>query len=414
MTLFWTICALLLALAILFVAIPLWRGKAKNNAVVRDAANLEIYRDQLVELGNDLQNGLLTQDQYEQAKREIESRVLDEAQAAGQMVASATSDPFKRLTLAIAVMLPLLSVGTYLMVGNQNAFLPQPVGGMGGAVHTEAGIQALEERAADNPEDPEVLLMLARSYVEAGRYADGAQAYDKLTKLVPDEAMLWADYADALAMTHNSLQGGPTKLLDRALLIDPEHAKSLALSGTAAMERGDYAAAIRHWERLRRQLQDGSEEASMIDEGLHMARQFLAQSKGGKATTLEQINQPTPSAKVSGSERISGTVTLSSALKGKAAPEDTLFVLARAAQGPKMPLAILRMQVKDLPLNFELDDSMAMSPEMTLSSFDQVVVVARVSKSGTAMPQAGDLQGMSQPLKPGSKGIKIVIDQTVQ
>jgi cytochrome c-type biogenesis protein CcmH len=139
----------------------------------------------------------------------------------------------------------------------------------------------------------------------------------------------------------------------------------------------------------------------------------LAQTKGGKVA-LEQINEQADKPQAAGKERITGTVTLSDALKSKADPDDTVFVLARAAQGPKMPLAIMRKQVRDLPLSFSLDDSMAMSPEMKMSNFDQVVVVARVSKSGNAMPQPGDIQGMSKPLALGTKGVKIDIDQPVR
>jgi cytochrome c-type biogenesis protein CcmH len=153
----------------------------------------------------------------------------------------------------------------------------------------------------------------------------------------------------------------------------------------------------------------------MIEDGIQQARTFAGMSKGGKpAPALEQINEAANQMPAAGNERISGTVTLSAALKGKADPQDTLFVLARAAQGPKMPLAILRKQVKDLPLSFSLDDSMAMAPEMKMSNFDQVVVVARISKSGNAMPQPGDLQGASKPLKLGTSGVKIDIDQQVR
>ncbi len=416
MTTFWIICALLLLVAVLFVGVPLWRGTSRNNAVVRDAANLEIYRDQIAEMDNDLRNGLLTPELYEQGKRELEARLLEEVQVLEQ-AAPAQRHPLKIATIVIAVLLPLASVGLYLKLGNQNALLPQVASlgdGFGGLARTETALNALEERVAQAPNDPEAQLMLARSYVELGRYADGARVYDSLTKLIPNEPMLWADYADALAMTHNSLLGAPTKLLDRALMLDPNFAKALALSGTAAMERGDYATAIGHWEKLLKQIQPGSQDAAMIEEGLHQARQLLAQSKGGKVAQLEQINQPARKPAAAGKERISGTVTLSAALKAGASQEDTLFVLARAAQGPKMPLAILRKQVKDLPLQFSLDDSMAMAPEMKMSNFDRVVVVARVSKSGTAMPQPGDLQGMSEPLVLGSSGVKIEINQQVR
>lgn len=416
MTLFWFICAALSIVAILFVAIPLWRGTSKSNSVERDAANLEILRDQIAEMDNDLKNGLLTPELHEQGKRELQARLLDEVGDAKGAEAANKPHPLKITAIALAVLLPLASVGLYLKVGNPNALLPQAGIGGGGIVRDEASLRALEEKSAQNPNDPEVLFILARSYVELGRYADGARKYDSLTKLVPNEATLWADYADALAMTHNTLVGAPTKLLDRALEIDPNLAKALALSGTAAMERGDYAAALVHWGKLLKQIQPGSEDAKMIEEGLQQARQMLAQSKGGKvAPALEQINEPPANAPVAaGNERITGTVSLSGALKSQADPEDTVFVLARAAEGPKMPLAILRKQVKDLPVKFSLDDSMAMSPAMKMSNFDQVVVVARISKSGNAMPQPGDLMGMSKPLALGSSGIKISIDQQVR
>lgn len=415
MTSFWLICAAILIVAILFVAIPLWRGISKNNSVERDAANLEILRDQISEMDNDLKNGLLTPELHEQGKRELQARLLEEVGDAKGIETSNKPHPLKIMAIVLAVLLPLASVGLYLKIGNPNALLPQAGISGGGIVRDEASLKALEEKSSQNPNDTEVLFVLARSYVELGRYGDGARKYDSLTKLVPNEAMLWADYADALAMTHSTLRGAPTQLLDRALEIDPNLAKALALSGTAAMERGDFSAAIMHWEKLMQQIPAGSEDAKMINEGLQQARQMLAQSKGGKvAPVLEQINEPATNAQAAGKERITGTVTLSDALKSKADPDDTVFVLARAAEGPKMPLAILRKQVKDLPVKFTLDDSMAMSPAMKMSNFDQVVVVVRISKSGNAMPQPGDLLGMSKPLSLGSSGIKISIDQLVR
>jgi cytochrome c-type biogenesis protein CcmH len=359
----------------------------------------------------DLRNGLLTPELHEQGKRELQSRLLDEVHPSEQQSAPVQRNPYKTLTIVLAVLLPLASAGLYLQLGNQQAFSQMAAhgDGMAGQTGSAATLQSLEERVAKSPADPEALLMLARSYSELGRFADSARTYDSLTKIVPDEAWIWADYADALAMTHSTLMGAPTKLLQRALKLDPNNLKTLALS--AAMEREDYAAAIRHWEKLLKLVPPDNADAQMIKDGVHQARQLLAQSKGGKAA-LEQINETADQA--AGSERITGTVTLNAALRSQADPTDTLFVLVRAAQGPKMPLAIVRKQVGDLPLKFSLDDSMAMSPEMKMSNFDQVVVVARVSKSGNAMPEPGDLMGMSKPLALGSKGIKIDIDQAVR
>jgi cytochrome c-type biogenesis protein CcmH len=415
MTLFWIVCAALLVIAILFVAVPLWRGTSKNNSVVRDAANLEILRDQIAEMDADLKNGLLTPELHEQGKRELQARLLEEVGDTGAGAASNQPHPLKITAVALAVLLPLASVGLYLKIGNPHAFQAQTAHGMGGMARTEVGLKELEDRVAQNPDDPNALVMLARSYVEMERYVDAVKTYEKLVKIIPNEAVLWADYADAMAMTHQSLIGPATKLLDQALALNPDEPKALALSGTAAMERGDYPVAVRYWEKLLKQIPPGSPDAKMVEDGISEARKMAGMAKSGKtAPMLEQINEPAAKAQAAGKERITGTVMLSDALKSQADPNDTLFVLARAAQGPKMPLAILRKQVKDLPLSFGLDDSMAMSPEMKMSNFDQVVVVARVSKSGNAMPQLGDLQGMSKPLALGSTGIKVYIDQPVR
>ena len=420
MTLFWIICAALIVIAILFVAIPLWRGTANNNDVVRDAANLEILRDQINEMDVDLQNGLLTPELHEQGKRELQSRVLEEVNEASAQT-QAPSNPYKRLAIVLSVLLPMMAVGLYTQVGNLNAFSDRVAHGgtsdMGdSAPHGEAGIAALEQKVEANPEDGESLVMLARAYMDANRYSESVQAFEKLTQLVPDEAWVWADYADAQAMAQGqTLKGKPTDLINKALALDPDSMKGLALAGSAGMERGDFVAAIKHWERLRSLLPADSEDGKMIDSGLDEARQMLSHIKGGKAPmALEEINNPpAKSAAVGGAERITGTVTLSPALKGKVSPDDTVFVLARAAEGPKMPLAILRKQVRDLPLTFELNDSMAMQPQMKLSAFDKVIVVSRISKSGMAMPEAGDIQGMSQPLRPGTKGVNVKLDQIV-
>ena len=419
MTIFWIICALLILVAMLFVVLPLWRSTHKSNAVLRDAANLEIFRDQIAEMDADLHNGLLTPELYEQGKRELQSRMLDEVKEELNVTAK-VRNPLKALAIVLAILLPLASVGLYWKIGNHEALSPEAsLAGISGSsgMNLPEATKALEAKVAKNPNDGESLLLLARSYVEMERFGDAVNAYEKLTQFVTDEAWIWADYADMLAMVHGQkLAGPPTKLIEKALALDPNHPKALALAGSAAMERGDYPAAIRYWDHLLKGLPSGSEDAKMIESGIQQARDFMAQSKGGKAPMLEQIApaQESQPASAAGKERISGSVTLSAALKAQTSPNDTVFVLARAAQGPKMPLAILRKQVKDLPLQFNLDDSMAMAPQMKLSNFGEVVVIARISKSGNAMPEAGDLQGISSPMKPGKSGLKISIDSVVK
>jgi len=407
----------MLLVAMLFVVLPLWRGSVKSKEVKRDGSNLEIFRDQIAEMDTDLRNGLLTPDMYEQGKRELQSRLLDEVGEAANATSTSARNPLKLLAIVLAVLLPIASIGLYLQVGNRLALSPQD------SRDSEAGfsnrgsaseLKALEEKVAANPDNPESVFLLARSYAEMERFSDAAQAFDKLTQMVPNEAQLWADYADVLAMASGrTLLGKPTKLIDKALTIDPANFKALALSGSAAMERGDYAVTVRHWEKLLQLLPKGDANVKVISDGIHQARALMAQKNSGKSPAksqrvTENKNKQTVQA---GMEAITGTVVLNDALKSRARPDDTVFVLVRAAEGPKMPLAIVRKQVKDLPLKFTLDDSTAMSPEMKLSNFDQVVVVARISRTGNAMSQTGDMQGMSATIKPGTKGMTINIDK---
>lgn len=429
MTLFWILSVALIAIAIVFIVYPLWRGAPKRNTVARDAANLAILRDQIAEMDNDLKNGLLTPELYEQGKRELETRVLEEV---GEVAAQAApgAQPHKILAIVLSILLPVTAFGVYFIVGEPAAMRPADTAsmaqgnpnsgmeGMGGMMRTENGIRELEKRVDANAQDGEAIVMLARSYMEMERFDDSAKMYAKLVKLIPDEAWVWVDYADAQAMANGqTLRGKPTEFINKALQLDPSHMKTLALAGSAAMERGDFANAIQYWEKLLKQLPPGGEDAVAIQGGIGEARQLLAQmNNGGKAAPVpQQIAPPqaVPSA-VSGKERITGRVTLDPKLKNKYHPDDTLFVLARAAEGPKMPLAILRMRVRDLPLDFELDDNMAMAPQMKLSNFDKVVVVGRISKAGTAMPQAGDAEGFSIAVKPGSQDVKLNIDRVVQ
>src|SRR3989338_6726875 len=282
MTLFWIYCAVLLLVALPFVVLPLWRSAGRNDAgngeVQRDAANLEILRDQSAELEADLHNGLLTQDAYEQGKRELQARLLEEVKTSGQSAAK-PRNPAKALAVVLAVALPLFSVPLYLALGNTNALLPQEDMGMDGGfglLRSEAQLQKLEKKLEQQPENPDGWFMLARSYSELERYADAARAYGRLVKLVPDEAQLWASYADAYAMSQNrSLRGEPTKLIEKALELDGNNTLALALAGSAAMERGDYAPAIAHWTKLINLLPPDSKELPMFRNAVQKASEFL-------------------------------------------------------------------------------------------------------------------------------------------
>ena len=284
-----------------------------------------------------------------------------------------------------------------------------------------ATVQALADRLKAQPNDGEGWAMLARSYATLGRHADSLPAYVKALALLKNDAVVMADYADALALQQGRrLSGEPMVWIARALLIEPGQPKALLLAGTAAFDRKDYAQAIVHWSRV---VQGGPPENALVKQaqsGLEDARRLSGQPPISlPATTTPATTAPTTSAlaktasaqTVSAGAGISGLVSLDPKLAAKVKPDDAVFIYARPAQGSRMPLAMLRRQVADLPLYFELDDSMAMSPQARLSSVKEVVVAVRVSKSGQATPQSGDLEGFSGTVSAGSKDLKLKIDR---
>jgi cytochrome c-type biogenesis protein CcmH len=358
----------------------------------------------LRELEADLRAGTLAPDQHEKARGEIEARLLADV---GKGDAAAQPQRHTRAAaLALGLAVPICALAVYVAVGNPRALLPQSAEGANAhgvsAQQFEAMVSRLAARLKENPEDAEGWMMLGRSYAVLGRFGEASEAYAKAVARTPRDAQLLADYADALAMAQGrTLQGEPEKILLRALAIDPNNVKALLLAGTAAFNRGDQAGAIRHWERVLGLLPAESDMVQRVQASIAEARS-AAGSAGAKAQIAKR-------AQAQGG-RVSGVVRLAPELVGKVAPGDTVFIFARAAEGPRMPLAILRKRASDLPVQFTLDDSMAMAPQMKLSAFPRVVIGARVSKSANASPQPGDLQGSSAPISVGAKSVSVVID----
>ena len=404
MTLFVVLGTLLVAGALLFVVPPLVRRTAQPGAS-REAVNAAVYRDQLRELEADLQAGTLAPDQHDKARREIEARLAadlgtNEAQAKSPVSARGAA-------LALGLAVPICALAVYLTVGNPRALTPQPEEGAAphgmSAQQFETMVGRLAARLKDNPEDAEGWMMLGRSYAVLGRFGDSSEAYAKAVARVPNDAQLLADYADSLAMAQGrTLSGEPEKLIKRALAVDPNNVKALVLAGTAAFDRNDRAGAIRYWERALGVLPAASEMAQRV-------RASIAEAGGSAGKT--QVARP---AQAQGSARISGIVKLDPRLAGKVGPDDTVFIFARATEGPRMPLAILRRQGRDLPVQFTLDDSMAMAPQMKLSAFPSVVVGARVSKTANANASPGDLQGLSPAVKVGATDVAVTIDSELR
>lgn len=444
MTSFWIISGILIVVALLFIVPALLRIRnIQEQHVERDAVNVTVYRDQLADLDKDLENDILTQPQYNQSKQELQQRMLQDIPGKKEMGIRKTSKFVNfAMSFVIVLALPVAAIYLYLEIGDTRGLLPQSQLANATQVPQSSGDSAMPDghdnfssvldnliaRLNDNPEDIEGWVMLGRTYAIMKRYDEATSTYAKLTELVPDSPQILSDYADVMAMTNEgSLVGKPEELIQQALSIDPEYPKALALAGTAEFEQDDFGQAAKYWERLLAVIPPDSQLAASVNESIAEANSLAAGKEPGgssqiavadtteasKDSVMKQQQASDDVVPAGDTLSISGTVTIDDAVASSANPNDTLFIYARAESGPKMPLAILRLKASDLPTTFTLTDAMAMTPAMKLSSFPTVVIEARISKTGQAVPASGDLQGLSEPVKVGSNNVTIEIDSRI-
>ncbi len=393
--------------------------------------SLSNLKTQLAHLKGLFESGVLPEAQYVEGKAVLERRILDSVlsgaveQVAPKAAQPATAKLPKTMLFGLGVVVVAIAAAGYWWKGSPalasangsvSTATGAPDAAAGAATHTTsfdqiaAMTEKLSARLKEQPQDAEGWAMLARSYSVLGRHPEALVAYEKALALRKDDAMLVADYADSLAVKNGGqLDGEPMKQVERALKLEPRNLKALFLAGTHAFNRKDYKLAVKHWQTA---VQAGPAEdpfVKQIEPGLAEARQLA-----GLPPLASPLRETGMKDTATGGATVSGTVSLSAALAKQVQADDTVFVFARPADGGRMPLAILRKQVKDLPLQFVLDDSMAMSPANTLSGAKQVVVSARVSKSGNAMPQPGDLTGQSTAVSVGTNGLAIDIKDVVK
>ncbi|MEO7851816.1 MAG: c-type cytochrome biogenesis protein CcmI [Rubrivivax sp.] len=422
LSLFWGVAAALLLLAMGLLAQSLWRRPSQQPlAHSARQANLAVLRAQLLQLDDERASGVLNSAQHAQSRADIERRVLEE-----ESVAAAPDSAGSRRTTAALVLLavPALAIALYAHLGSQRALSGEAAGASAAepsAQDIEVLVTRLADRMAAQPpgrvEDAEGWAMLGRTYAALQRYPQAGDAIAKARQLTPDDAQLIADQADVLAMQQGqSLRGQPTALIDRALQIDPNNLKALALAGSAAFERQDFANAVKHWRAASRLVPPDSEFARGLQGSLAEAQTALnasAASAPGPATSSASsaaLAGRHDAELAGGAASLSGRVSLAPALAARVSPDDTVFIFARAAEGPRIPLAIMKRQARELPIDFTLDDSQAMTPQMKLSAFPTVVLGARISKSGNATPNTGDLQGQVGPLPNRGAHVQLLID----
>ncbi len=412
------------AMTLLVLGLLLWPLLKRQSSSKSDEGQktISVYRQQFAELEQDHKRALLTDEQYQQSKRELERRLLEETGPA-EATAPAQVWPMNRrmVVVALAVIIPTVSGLLYWQLGNQLAIthpapsLPMAQSGSDSDHQTAEGIEALSNRLKkkleQNPDDGVGWALLARSYAEMGQHGDAVAIYEKAMKLLPDDPQLLVDYADALGVLHGrTLAGKPELLIQQALKIDPNHIKALMLAGTMAFDRREFRQAVQYWERASANLPSDAEGEIRQEllSGINEARGLAS----GKPVMVKSVSETTSSTTPNGqAAAISGTVSLAPNLAAKGASMDTLFVFAREVNGPPMPVSIVRATRQDLPFTFRLDDSTSPMPSRKLSAAGTVVIVARLSKSGQAMPQSGDLEGISQPVESGTGRITLVIDR---
>lgn len=424
MTAFWIIAALLVAVVLGVLLRPLLRP-ARTLTDNTAETNLRVLRAQLAEVDAEHAAGRIDVEQHAAARAEIERRVLEEGGGSAQPNAVAAPPAGRGGVVALAVVVPVVALALYMHLGSREAMDPAAQAAKEHAAmqDMETAVARLAEKMREKPDNAEGWALLGRSYAQLGRFQESRDAYANALKHGGESAQLLADYVDATAMAQGRQFSPETdRLLARALVLDPNHLKSLALAGTSAMVRGDYAAAVQLWTRARNNAPPDSELAQGLAAGI-----AEAQAKAGPAGSPSPGAGPRPAAAAtppamgaattaaapsasaaSGGLRVA--VALAPALAAKVQPGDTVFVFARAAEGPRMPLAIARLNASALPVQVQLDDSMAMTPQMRLSNFPRVVVAARVSKKGGATPEPGDLEGESAPMAP-SGTTSVTIDR---
>jgi len=406
--LFLLIASVLILSAFLLILPPLWRKQAIQDADL-DQRNILIAQHRLAELKENRRLGGLSQAQYEEQLADLEQALSDDLDIKSHI--SSTQSQGRWVVYVLVLGVPLLAGALYFSLGNYQAISHSAEMAVDPDTLKLAEINkmvnGLAEKMKNNPDDAQGWLMLGRSYKVLEQHAKAVDAFANAYRLLGDQAEVMLLYADALAYASDkNLAGKPTELVFKALALEPDNMNALWLGGMAKAQQGDPVAAIKLWKKLAALLPPGSDAQQEI-QGL-LAK---IENEAPQAAAQPEATQP---ANVS-SVAIDVQVSLAPELQKSASPGDTVFIYAQALSGPKMPLAIVRKQVSDLPLTVSLNDSMAMMPNMKLSNFANVKLLARISKSGNAISQPGDFIGVIDQVTLSDKGShKIVINGQVK
>lgn len=401
--LFWVLALALVAATLALLVVPLLRRAATRESVPDESATTAIFRDHKRQIEADFAAHAITARQRDDAIAELTERFGQElAQTATAKTAPGSERTRYVAALVLVACVPVIAAFLYFTLGNPSAIDSSKAAHATAANDPQivAMVDQLAKRLQANPDDGEGWALLGRSYRVLGRADAAVQAYAEAAKRLPANAQLYVDWAEAIAQSQGrSLAGQPSELLERAIKLEPNNPKALALLGAAAMERNDRATAAALWTRLRAALPPDSPQLAQVDAAL--------------ARIGESAPPPKTAGAATGKASVEGRVDVDPKLAKNVAPTDTVFIFARDPDGARMPLAAMKLTGADLPRAFVLNDEMAMSPAATISKAGKVVVEVRVSKSGDVKPQPGDLAGTSAPVAPGARDVRVTIDRVL-
>ena len=415
--------ALLLAVLAVWLIVPVILRGSRRESSDRRQNNIEVAKQRLAELEQRESTGEVDPEDAAQIREEIETelyRDVHDLTDSTEAVADSSMGATKWVAVAVSIFVPLGAGVLYLLVGEPSGVSIKPAPDMAAVQESEqegddvtgAEAQDLEQltqrlmtHLATNTDDALGWSTLGQLFVAQQRYAEAAGAYKKVRELQGDSAEFLVREADARAMANDGvLQGQPEALILAALEIEPDNTGGLWLAGLAAGERGEVEAAMEYWQRAE-QTTDNEEMLNQLRQLIEAGTAELA--RVGKSVSSQSDQSVAPVVKVQ--------VSIESSILSQIDPDDTVFIIARAHNGPPAPLAAVKKQVKDLPISLDLDDSLAMLPNLNISSFEQILVIARVSRSGTAQSQSGDFLGQSEPIRPGVDDavVEILISEQV-
>lgn len=421
LTLFLSLALTLVAGVLLVLCRALWRASRQpsQSSVDPARANAEVYREQLAELEREYAQGTLSAQSYQQTRDELTRRLLEDVQTPRVPgVAAAVMAPSRWVRTTLASFVVVIPVATLLAYG----VLGQPAGLDPAALaqsepHEAVDpkkmaemVEKLERRLLEDPNQLQGWVMLGRVRRAMGQFEAAGQAYAKALALSSDDDVA-IERAEVLAQAkQGSFEGEPWKIIEAVLRANPDQLSALLLAGSAAYSEGRYEHALKHWQRARTLMAADAPDLPPLEEALAQVRGKLGLAASAAPATPQVSQAPATTASPSASaSRITGVVQLAASVKAKVAPTDTVFIYATPADGTRMPLAIVRTTVAALPYAFTLDDSSAMT-QANLSSVAQVTLRARISKTGEARAQPGDLGVVLTPVKTGAQGVQLTIE----